>query len=151
MGETFHMIPAPAKAFWFTGGITLLMLALFLVFVLIALSLRNVQFEVSKEDLRIRAHLYGRTIPMGSLVTDEVKTVDLRHDRELNPRWRTNGAGLPGYAAGWFKLRNGEKALLFLTDRTRVVYLPTREGYSVLLSVEHPDRFVDTLRRYAPS
>jgi hypothetical protein len=143
------MIPAPAKAFWFTGGISLFILALFVLFVLIALSLRDVQFEMSREDLRIHARLYGRTIPMESLIVNEARAVDLRRDRELNPRWRTNGAGLPGYAAGWFKLRSGEKALLFLTDRTQAVYVPTREGYSVLLSVEHPDRFVDTLRRYA--
>ena len=65
------------------------------------------------------------------------------------PRWKTNGVGLPGYQAGWFRLRRGGKALLFVTDRTRVVFVPTNEGYSVLLSVPDPDVFLRTLRAAA--
>ncbi len=62
-------------------------------------------------------------------------------------RTRTNGAGLPGYQAGWFRLQSGEKALVFVTDLERVVYVPTNEGYSLLLSVEEPDEFLDALTR----
>jgi len=68
---------------------------------------------------------------------------------------RTRGTGLPGYSAGWFRLRNGEKALCFLTDRSRLAYVPTRAGFSVLLSVllsvERPDAFLAALARLAPS
>ena len=35
---------------------------------------------------------------------------------QLRPGLRTMGTGLPGYRAGWFRLRNGEKALLYLTE-----------------------------------
>jgi hypothetical protein len=55
------------------------------------------------------------------------------------PKRRTFGTGLPGYQAGWFRLESGEKALLYLTDRSRAVYIPTTAGYSVLLSPENPD------------
>ena len=51
-----------------------------------------------------------------------------------------------GHAACWFRLRNGEKALLYLTDRARVVYLPTRDGYSVLVSSHAPERLLSALR-----
>ena len=54
---------------------------------------------------------------------------------------------MPGYRSGWFRLRDGEKALLYVTDPTRVVYVPTTEGYSVLLSVAEPDVFLSSLRR----
>ena len=37
------------------------------------------------------------------------------------------------------------KALLFVTDRRQVVYLPTTEGFSVLMSVSEPDRFMHAL------
>jgi hypothetical protein len=56
------------------------------------------------------------------------------------------GTGLPGYQAGWFRLRNGEKALLDLTDRRRAVYIPTGAGYSLLLSPADPDGFLSRLR-----
>jgi hypothetical protein len=56
------------------------------------------------------------------------------------------GTGIPGFAAGWFRLANGDKALIYLTDRHRVAYVPTREGYAILLSVAEPERFVRALR-----
>jgi hypothetical protein len=65
------------------------------------------------------------------------------------PARRTVGTGLPGYRAGWFRLRNGEKALLYLTDTSRAVYIPTTAGYSVLLSPAQPDEFVSALRAIA--
>ena len=73
-------------------------------------------------------------------------SVDLQRSSEYVPRWRTNGTGLPGYQAGWFKLANGEKALVFVTDPRRVVRVPTTEGFTVLLSVENPEDFLASLR-----
>ena len=45
-----------------------------------------------------------------------------------------------------FHLRNGEKSLLYLTDRTRVLYLPTDQGHSVMLSAQEPERLLAALR-----
>ena len=56
------------------------------------------------------------------------------------------GGAFPGYQSGWFRLAKGEKALLYLTDKRKAVYIPTSEGYSVLISPEHPDRFIAALR-----
>ena len=66
--------------------------------------------------------------------------------QDLRPKWRTNGVGLPGYSIGWFRLRNREKALVFLTDRKHAIYIPTTEGYVVLISPQNPDAFVKALR-----
>ena len=53
--------------------------------------------------------------------------------------------GLPGYSEGWFRLVNGEKALLFVTDRSRVVYIPTKDGYSILLSTSKPEELLKSM------
>ncbi len=58
---------------------------------------------------------------------------------------------MPGYRAGWFRLANGEKALLYVTDPHKVAYVPTRAGYSLLLSVDRPTEFVERLRAIAPA
>lgn len=71
--------------------------------------------------------------------------MDLRGEPDLAPRRRTMGTALGDYSAGWFRLRSGEKALLYLTDRRRVVYIPTLDGYSLLLSQSEPRRFLDAL------
>ena len=56
-----------------------------------------------------------------------------------------------GYAGGWWRLASGEKSLLYLTAPDRVAYVPTTEGFSLLLSVSDPERFVEQLRRVAPA
>lgn len=147
MAETFPMIPAASKPFWFLVlSLTVLFAGLLMLFAYIAYSSQNVRFELSGEGLRLRGDLYGRLIPATALVGNQARPMDLTQNREYQPRWRTFGTGLPGYRAGWFRLRNREKALLYVTDASRVVYIPTTDNYSVLVSVAESERFLQTLR-----
>ena len=146
MAETFPMIPATSKPFWILIPILVVLFAgLLVLFAYIAYSSQNVRFELSDEGLRLRGDLYGRLIPASALISEQARKMDLTESREYQPRWRTFGTGLPGYRAGWFRLRNREKALLYVTDARRVVYIPTRDNYSVLLSVAEPERFLQAL------
>lgn len=145
MTEMFPIIPASAKALWFLGGIALLLASVLALMLYLAYSCRNVQFEISPESLRIRGDLFARTIPGSRLIIDQARKLDLYAEPELRPKRRTLGTGLPGYLAGWFRLRSGEKALLFVTNPHSVVYIPTRDGYSVLLSVADLDGFLRAL------
>lgn len=144
MYEVFPIAPASGRAVWF--GLVILA-PVFLLLVYLTLAPRLVKFEVSPEGLRIRGELYGRRIPGDKLVLGQAKSLDLNTDKTYRLRWRTNGIGLPGYKSGWFRLKNGEKSLAFVTDSSRVVYIPTTEGYSVLLSVERPQEFLNRLRQ----
>ena len=77
---------------------------------------------------------------------DRAAIVDLGESTDYAPRRRTFGTGLPGYASGWFRLRNGEKALAYLTRRDAVLYLPTSLGYSLLLSADRPQELLASLK-----
>lgn len=143
--QIFTIVPASNGPFWMLAGLTVFLVLLVSMFAWLAYSSRHIRFELSHKGLSVAGGMYGRTIPIPSLVVEGAKVLDLRRDREYQLRWRTNGAGLPGYSAGWFKLRNGEKALCFITDRKRVVYVPTKDGYSVMMSVDRPDEFVAAL------
>jgi hypothetical protein len=141
--QIFDMAPGGGRMLWI------------LIFVIVILGgtatllfvgARQAKFEMSPEGLRIRGNLYGRFIAAAQLRIDEARVVDLASNAELQPKWRTNGVGLPGYSAGWFRLRNGEKALVFLTRRGRAVYIPTNAGYSVLISPDDPDAFLSALQ-----
>jgi hypothetical protein len=134
---------SPHVAFWFAAAVLGGVMVLLASFVYAS---RWVTCEVSPEGLAIRGDLYGRRLSREMLVTGEARVVDLTESPGYRPVWRTNGAGLPGYGSGWFRLGNGEKALIFVTDRRRVVYLPIRAGYAVLLSVLEPERFLAALR-----
>lgn len=109
---------------------------------------RYATFSLTDSGLRIKPGIYGRTIPKEKLMLAEACIIDLNYDRHYQPRWRMNGAGFPGYEAGWFKLNNGEKALMFVTDRSRVVYIPTTEKYAVMLSTRDADKMVRLLKKW---
>ena len=145
MNDVFRMVPASGKVLWTLGGFALVLVSLLFLFSYIAYSSRNVRFEVSSDGLSIIGDLYGRTIPAESLMVGQAKCLNLAESHEYQPRFRTNGIRLPDYRAGWFKLHNRDKALVFVTDTSRVVYIPTTEGYSVLLSVFEPEAFLQTL------
>lgn len=151
MVDTFPIVPASSRSLWILLGV--LAVVLTTVLGLLAVSARGAvasRFELSEEGLRIRGDLYGRLVPRSALRGGAAAIVDLRTNRELAPRLRTMGTSVPGYQAGWFRLRNGTKALLYLTDRTRVVHVPTTAGYDVLISPQTPERFIARLRAIAP-
>jgi hypothetical protein len=111
----------------------------------LAYSTRATRFEVSDDGLRIRGDLFGRLIPRSSLLVKIAEIVDLTRDQTHRPWLRTMGVGLPGYYSGWFRLHDRGKALLFLTDRSRAVYMPTTDGYALLISPADPERFLSAL------
>jgi hypothetical protein len=144
--QVFAIAPAAMKGFVVLWGVVVLALSIALGTVALATSgARTARFEISSEGLRLRGDFYGRLIPIDALRIDQARRVELDATSELAPRRRTMGTGLPGYQAGWFRLRNGEKALVYLTDRRRAVYVPTTAGYDVLLSPEDPDGFLRAL------
>ena len=144
--QEFTIAPAGTKALWLLLPAGLVMAGVIVVLAITVLGSRTARFEVSEAGLRIRGDLYGRFIPAGELRASEARRVDLGASSELRPRWRTFGTGLPGYQSGWFRLANGERALVYLTDRQKAVYVPTSTGYGVLLTPNEPDAFVSALR-----
>ena len=149
MTEFFPMVPVTGKVWIWFGGLSALFIGIAVLILLLGWGAARAGFEVSPAGLHLKSALYGRMVPASSLDLARARRVDFRIDDDLRPRVRTNGIGLPGYLAGWIKLRNGEKALSFLSDRSRVVYIPTTEGYSLMLSVSDPDMFLSRLRQVA--
>lgn len=144
--EVFTIAPADVKVMWMIGLIPLLVLLLVVGILGASISgARSATFELSADGLRLRGDWYGRLIPADHLVRGMARRVDLTLTPELTPTRRTMGTGLPGYQAGWFRLRNGDRALLYLTDRSKAVYVPTTEGYGVLLSPAEPEKFLAAL------
>lgn len=152
MEKVFGIIPSTSGAYifiWvFSVVIVLILVGLIGLFAFFGYQSKNATFAVSDEGLRIGPGIYGRFIPKEDIRTAEVRAINMNTESAYKPKWRANGAGLPGFSVGWFKLQNNEKALLFVTDRTNVVYIPTTDNYSVLLSVKDAPGFVAALQRW---
>ncbi len=150
MREVFPIIPATGIGPWLLlGFVAAIMIAVLVLVGVSVIGSRAARFEITDDGVRVRGDLYGRTLAWRDLVIDSTRAVDLETQPSLRPARRTLGTSLPGYSAGWFRLQDGQKALLYVTDRRRVVYLATRRGHAVLLSVAEPHAFVDALRRAA--
>jgi hypothetical protein len=147
MAESFPIAPVASRAFWIvSGGMLLVYLALMWWLGTSLAGAWNSTFTVRPDGLQLRGDWYGRTIPFDQLQVGAAQRVDLGANPSLLPRRRTWGTAWPGYQAGWFQLRNGERALVYVTDRRRAVYVPTTAGYSLLLSPDDPEAFLSALR-----
>jgi hypothetical protein len=111
----------------------------------VAYSTRAVRFEVLDDGLRIRGDLFGRLIPRTSLQVNDARIVNLKEEPAHRPVLRTFGVGLPGYSSGWFRLKDRGKGLLFLTNPSRALYLPTADGYTLLISPRDPEGLLTAL------
>ena len=150
--ESFPIAPPSSRSLWFFIPMALVLFATAVALLMTAQGSRRARYELSPAGISLRGDFYGRRlIPASDLLGGAARIVDLDRDPELSPRWRTIGTGLPGYKAGWFRLRNGEKALVSLTDPHHAVYLPTTRGFVLLLSPAQPDRFLAAVRRTAPA
>jgi hypothetical protein len=145
---------APASSPFGSSLLSLLLTAALFIPLLIAAlmgylaySTRAARFEVSGEGVRIRGDIFGRLIPRGALRVSDARILDLKKDSAHRPCMRTLGVGLPGYSSGWFRLNDSSKGLLFLTNRSRAIYLPTTDGYTLLISPADPDGFLTALAK----
>jgi hypothetical protein len=145
MDAVFPIVPASPKAVYFLAAVCAFLLSVTAMLGFLAWSVRHSSVTVRPDAIRLFGDLWGRTIPMAALDVARARVVDFAAEPGLEPRSRRFGTGMPGYAAGWFGLANGDKALVYLTTRERVVYVPTREGYALLLSVDRPEAFLAAL------
>ena len=99
--------------------------------------------------LDITATLYRRQLPLAALDMDKAQVLDLDAHREWRPLLRTNGMGLPGLRAGWYRSRNFTRMFCLLTTWNRVLVLPEHAGGAILLSAERPQDLLQALRDMA--
>jgi len=144
----FELTPPSSGTLAVLGLIATLLVVTATLFVWITWSASHSSISIRDRSLKIDIPVYGRTIPIANLDLAGAQVLSLDESSDVRTVMRTNGIGLPGYAAGWFKLASGRKALLGVTSGP-VLYIPTSEGYSVLLSVKHPDVALQKLRSVA--
>ena len=114
-------------------------MALWLVPFLLAHIIRSAGARIENGNLVVSTGLGTKRVPLNDLRELGLHVVNLNKADEIQPRLRYFGASMPGLLSGWFKLRNGERAICLLTDCDRVSYLRSHKlRLSVLLSIENP-------------
>ena len=130
----------PVILFCLVGGTT--------AFVLIVAP--RTRAEISQDSLQIHSLLHGRDVPLKSLNSSAAKVLEWS---DIRIHARLNGTSGSGPKMGWYKINDGEKALLTITDvteRSQIAYLPTQKDYSILLTLDRPHEFLASLRARNP-
>lgn len=125
--------------------IALVLLPIVVIVAFIALR-RNI--EIEGHQLRVTGAFYSVALVL-SEIRGEPRLIDAKSDSATQLVVRTNGIGLPGLQIGWFRLRNGEKCFAYITDE-HPVYIQTKKGYSLLISVRSPDALMANIRSNLP-
>ena len=149
--EVFSISPASSKPLWFIAIITVVLTCVLAALIYGGYSALHSRVELGSDKLRLVGDFWGRTIPLESIDISRSRILNLDRQSQYAPKWRTFGTSMPGYSSGWFRLRNGEKALVYLTRSKRIVYLPTSLGYTLMLSIEKPEQFIETLQKKTTS
>jgi hypothetical protein len=133
----------PSVVAWLTVPFVLL------VGVVLTLALHRRRIVLDNRELQVRATFYTKKLSVEAIDLDKARVLSLEEHTDLAPMLKTNGFSLPGVKAGHFRLRNLGKAFCLVTDRTRVLTLPLRDGGMVLLSPARPADLLARLRELA--
>ncbi|WP_305805488.1 PH domain-containing protein [Stenotrophomonas sp. YIM B06876] len=131
------------------SGLWLASLLPLLMLVLVGIGYRRRRIMIDGSTLQISAMLYRKRIELAALEMDRARVIDLAEHTELKPARKTNGLQIPGVRAGHYRMRDGGKAFCLVTDNSRVLLLPLRDGSRVLLSPENPRQLLQDLTRLA--
>jgi len=126
-------------------GVAVLILGLFIIFS-ISLS-KDGAIQVIDKNLIIKAFPYSMKIGLNDLDIDKMRIINMKKEK-INIGMRTNGIGLPGLQIGWFSGNIG-KMKLYLTDREKVLELPTKKGYIILFSTKNGESIMNEIRTEA--
>lgn len=170
---SFPVPPPPAHAWWLLGALLLIPIVVVAIayardssttainplelcmavavfgaaggITVFGLKRREVTFD--GVTLVVKAAMFTQRVAVASLDLENARVVDLRERTDLKPRFRTFGMSLPGFNAGWFRMRGGKKGFCLLTSQERVAWVPAREGTDLLVSMQQPRAFLDALRQ----
>ncbi len=106
------------------------------------------QIELQGTELVVASTFYRRRTAVSALQLDRARIVDLAEHTEFKPGIKINGFGMPGFQSGHYR-SGGKKVFCLVTDASRVLHLPLRDGSALLLSPENPRALLDALNAQA--
>lgn len=100
-------------------------------------------------ELAVLSTFYRKRVSVSAMRLEQARVVDLAEHGRYKPTLKTNGYGMPGFRSGHFRMGDRSKAFCLLTDNSRVLYLPLRDGSALLLSPAHPQQLLQALQALA--
>lgn len=145
MNEFYISTLSNKSLFLSVGGVVLLVPALLIIgFIYFWIGLSSSKISFVDETVKIDTVFYGNEISINDINIEGIK---LYTDTDYQLSYRTNGVSLLGVNWGWFKMNNNRKALVFITDISNAVFIPTKRNYDIIVSIEATEKFINNLKR----
>jgi len=112
--------------------VILVILLLFVGIATLLISARFYKIEITDNQFKIKGLVYKTILDLDEIDIANVRLINMNEEK-IKMDIRTNGIGLPGLLVGWFR-GDGEKYKLYVTDKENVLYIPTKKGYTILIS-----------------
>lgn len=139
----FLLLKMRGKVRVFSSSIVGVVLTLFL-FLFIVFPLTN---TVVLEGLFVKLNVLPFTVKELSLSSiNPIGTVNWEIDSQYRPTAKLNGAGVGSYKVGWYKLKNGSKALVMTNSPE--VFLFESQGVYYLLAPDRLDEFASSVSKH---
>jgi len=134
---------------WMTVGVVLaITLAIYAGIVLL---MRRHRLEMDPGGLLVETTFYTRRLRWEQLKLKAARVVDIAERTELRPLLKVNGTALPGFQSGWFRSRDLTRLLVATAGGNRLLWLPTHEGYDLLLQPGNPAAALEHMKALAAS
>ncbi len=127
------------------------MIALLLVVAWIAVDrlVHRHRLTIDAAGIDVATTLYRQRLAWTDLDLSTARVIEMDEHPESRPLLKTSGVSLPGFRSGWFRSRNFSKLFLAVSGGSRLLRIPTREGYTLLLQPGDPGALLARLRELA--
>jgi hypothetical protein len=99
-------------------------------------------------NLLVQTGVGRRSVALSNLREKGLRLIDLTQHRELDTKGKVWSATRPNLKTGLYRLRNGERAVVVVTDPHRVCYLRSEaDALTLLLSLKRPEQLRALLER----
>jgi hypothetical protein len=119
------------------------------LFALLWTLMRRHRLSLDAGGFQLATSFYTRRIAWADVRLEGARVVSLGERPELRPLLKSNGFALPGFQSGWFRTRKLDRMLVARAGGDRVLWLPTRLGYDVLLQPRNPQATLQRMQELA--
>ena len=121
-----------------------LMFGLILVFSWLWYQGQSANITLNMTQFSLNVPFYGTTMPRSDILVTGVRVWDAEQEPELKPDIRSNGFDVPGFQLGWYRLNDGQKALV-VAGQGQWLVIPTRQEYIIMITTEDPERLLKAI------
>ncbi|MCL2916374.1 PH domain-containing protein [Shewanella corallii] len=121
-----------------------LMIGVILMFSWVWYKAQSANIALDMKEFELDVPFYGVTLPRTDILSAGIRQWDRNEEPGLMPDLRSNGIGMPGFQLGWFRLKDGRKALVAGGQGDWVV-IPTRQDYLIMVTTDDAERLMKAL------